>query len=78
MLYGLSGPITVKGITYTTVMTPFGSQLKDEELAAIATYVRNAWSNKAKAVDAKIFVEMRKKWGTHSLFTIAELGEESS
>lgn len=78
MLFGLTGPITVNGIVYSNVMTPFGGQLKDEELAAIATYVRGSWSNKVGPVDAKVFAQMRGKWGTHGPFTIAELGEETS
>jgi mono/diheme cytochrome c family protein len=31
-------------------MTPFRSVLNDEELAAVLTYVRNSWSNKADPV----------------------------
>jgi hypothetical protein len=31
-------------------MTPFGGMLKDEEVAAVITYVRNSFGNKASAV----------------------------
>jgi mono/diheme cytochrome c family protein len=31
-------------------MPPFGHTLSDPEVAAVATYVRNAWGNKAGAV----------------------------
>lgn len=75
MLYGLSGPINVKGTVYQSAMPPQG-QLKDAELAAIATYVRSSWSNKAEPVDAAVFAEMRKKWGARGPFNINELGEE--
>jgi DUF1365 family protein len=31
-------------------MTPFGAMLKDEEVAAVLTYVRNAFGNRAPTV----------------------------
>lgn len=31
-------------------MTPFGKLLNDEEVAAVLTYVRNAFGNKAKVI----------------------------
>jgi mono/diheme cytochrome c family protein len=31
-------------------MTPFGRMLQDEEVAAVVTYVRNSFGNKASAV----------------------------
>jgi mono/diheme cytochrome c family protein len=76
MIYGLQGPIKVLGQDYNGVMAPLG-RLKDAELAAIATYIRGAWSNTAGAVDAKVFEETRAKYGTRSMFNISELGEES-
>ncbi|RZM22127.1 MAG: cytochrome c, partial [Pedobacter sp.] len=52
ILKGLHGPMTVNGTKYAgqVPMTPFGGMLKDEEIAAIATYVRNSFGNKAPAV----------------------------
>jgi len=54
---GLTGPITVKGQTYSTGSMPaIGDGLpgdekaKAEAVAAIATYVRGTWGNKAPAV----------------------------
>lgn len=75
MVYGLMGPIEVLGTTYNSAMAPLGS-LKDDELAAIATYVRSAWSNSAAPVDASVFASVRQKWGTRAMFSIQELGEE--
>jgi mono/diheme cytochrome c family protein len=49
VLYGLSGPVQVKGRTYNGVMPNQGNVLKDYEIAAVLTYVRNSWSNKADA-----------------------------
>ncbi len=49
VLYGLSGPVQVKGRTFNGVMPNQGNVLKDYEIAAVLTYVRNNWSNKADA-----------------------------
>jgi nitrite reductase (NO-forming) len=43
-LNGLSGKITVNGKTYDSVMPPM-SQLNDDEIANILTYVLNSWGN---------------------------------
>ncbi|MCS7272486.1 MAG: cytochrome c [Gemmataceae bacterium] len=47
VLYGLSGPITVKGRVYNGQMPAQGNVLKDYEIAAVLTYIRNSWTNKA-------------------------------
>lgn len=51
-LKGLFGPIEVAGKTFPGVvpMTPFEHLLKDEELAATLTYVRNSFGNKASVI----------------------------
>ncbi len=49
VLNGLSGPVTVNGQAYNSVMPPM-SQLNDDEVAHILTYVRNAWGNKGDAI----------------------------
>ncbi|MDX1428861.1 MAG: c-type cytochrome, partial [Rhodothermales bacterium] len=53
-LKGLVGPIDVHGTTYSGLvpMTPFELLLDDEEIAAVLTYVRNAFGNRASAVTA--------------------------
>ncbi len=76
MLYGLMGPINVKGTVYNGVMLPQASVLKDDELAAVASFIRSTWSNKASPVEAAVFAKMREKHGTRAQFNIQELGEE--
>ena len=44
VLNGLSGPVTVNGQDYNSVMPPM-SQLTDDEVANILTYVLNSWDN---------------------------------
>jgi len=52
VLNGLYGPMEVLGTRYPgqVPMTPFGNMLKDEEIAAVLTYVRNSFGNKASAI----------------------------
>lgn len=51
VLNGLSGPVTVNGKTYTSVMPPM-SQLNDDEIANILTFVANSWGNKGGQIKA--------------------------
>jgi nitrite reductase (NO-forming) len=51
VLNGLSGPVTVNGQDYNSVMPPM-SQLADDEVANILTYVRNSWGNAGGTVTA--------------------------
>lgn len=55
VLHGIHGKIEVNGKVYdpekgVPPMTAYGSILKDEEVAAVLTYVRNSWGNKAAPV----------------------------
>jgi len=52
VLNGMQGPIEVNGNKYAgqVPMTPFGGMLNDEEVAAVLTYVRNAFGNQAPAI----------------------------
>lgn len=59
LLHGINGKIEVKGQSYQGSMPAFG-QLGDAELAAVASYVRSSWSNKAEALEASLFAEERK------------------
>jgi nitrite reductase (NO-forming) len=49
VLNGLSGPVKVNGATYNSVMPPM-SQLNDDEVANILTYVLNTWGNEGGAI----------------------------
>src|SRR3546814_913238 len=44
ILHGLSGHVQVNGVDYNSVMPPM-SQLTDDEVANISTYVLNSWGN---------------------------------
>lgn len=49
VLNGLTGPVTVNGAPFNSVMPPM-SQLTDDEIANVLTYVRNSWGNAGEAV----------------------------
>lgn len=59
LLHGVTGEMVVAGTTYKGAMPPFG-QLSDAELAALATYVRSNWSNKAEAIEPALFEKERQ------------------
>lgn len=59
ILHGLTGEIDVEGQTFAGVMPPWGPTLKDEEIAAVATYVRSSWGNKAAAVRPATVTQLR-------------------
>jgi nitrite reductase (NO-forming) len=50
-LNGLSGPVTVNGKAFDSVMPPM-SQLNDDEIANILTYVLNSWGNSGGAISS--------------------------
>ncbi len=59
LLHGINGKITVAGAEYSGSMPSF-QHLGDAELAAVASYVRSAWSNKAQALPVTMFAQERK------------------
>ncbi len=57
-LNGLTGPVVVNGQTFNSIMPPM-SQLNDDAIANILTYVRNAFGNKGEAVTAAEVTKIR-------------------
>jgi nitrite reductase (NO-forming) len=49
VLKGMSGPVTVNGTTYNSVMPPLADTLSDQQVADVVTYVYNAWGNEGSA-----------------------------
>jgi nitrite reductase (NO-forming) len=58
ILNGMTGPVKVNGVDYNSVMPPM-SQLNDDEVAYILTYVRNTWGNKGDAVTPAEVTQVR-------------------
>jgi len=76
VLHGLQGPVTVKGQKFNGMMPAFGTgqPLNDADVAAVLTYVRSSWGNKAGAVTADDVAKERAATASHSaLWTAAEL-----
>jgi nitrite reductase (NO-forming) len=60
VLNGRTGPVTVSGKDFNSVMPP-QSQLPDDDIANILTFVRNSWGNSGDAVSRDEVTEVRKK-----------------
>jgi nitrite reductase (NO-forming) len=58
VLNGLTGPVTVNGSPYNSVMPPM-SQLNDDEIANILTFALNNWGNEGGVVRAGDVAEVR-------------------
>lgn len=65
VLHGLVGPIEVKGESYNGVMPAFPA-LDDADVAAVLTYVRQAWSNDASPVSPEDVARVRDEAGPRS------------
>ena len=48
VIKGITGPITVNGVAFNSVMPPL--LLGDEQVAHVLTFVRNSWGNAGDAV----------------------------
>lgn len=60
LLHGLQGPIQVKGATYNGAMPPW-KQLKDDQIAAILTYIRSEWGNNESPITAEQVAKVREE-----------------
>jgi mono/diheme cytochrome c family protein len=59
LLHGLQGPIEVAGNTYNGAMPAWKDLLKDEEIAAVATYLRQLGVNEAPPVTVEEVTTLR-------------------
>jgi mono/diheme cytochrome c family protein len=65
LLHGINGEISVMGTSYKGAMPSF-KQLSDAELAAVASYIRGEWANKAGAIKPEVFAAERKASSSRS------------
>lgn len=73
ILHGLTGDIEVNGEMYAGTMPPWGS-LSDAEIAAVSTYLRSNFGNKAPAVTAAQVAKLRAQHATRKKpWTVKEL-----
>lgn len=76
VLRGLVGPIKVRGKEWNLHMPGLGGSgaVKDQDLAAILTYVRRAWGNAAEPIDSTLIARERKASANRTFpWTAAEL-----
>lgn len=65
LLQGLQGPVQVKGNVYNNAM-PAWKQLKDSEIAAVLTYIRNDWGNQAVPITNEYVAAIREETADRS------------
>lgn len=80
VVYGLKGPISVKGETYSAAAMPVfgkvagsGYNWTDEKVAATLSYIRQAWGHKASAITAEQVAAIRTKEGDRKEMSQEEL-----
>lgn len=74
LLHGLQGPVQVEGATYNGAMPAWRDILKDEEIAAVATYIRQWSPNNASPVPVDQVAALRKaNTGRTAAWNVAEL-----
>ncbi|MEX0602149.1 MAG: cytochrome c [Bacteroidota bacterium] len=73
VLYGIEGPITVRGVTYNNKMPQFHDKLSDDEVAAVVTYIRSTWGNEAGPATPEDVSTVRENTGVRAPWTAAEL-----
>ena len=81
ILYGLSGPITIGTKVYKLPEISgempglaSNSNFTDEDIAQVANYIRNSWSNKGDKISKETVSEIREKYkGRQKAFNEAEL-----
>jgi mono/diheme cytochrome c family protein len=60
LLLGLQGDVTVAGQHFNGNMPAFGGQLKDEQIAAVLTHVRQEWGNHADPIPVELVTRLRQ------------------
>ena len=76
VLHGLTGEIEVQGETFNGAMPAWGPTLKDDDIAAVLTYVRSTWGNKAAPVSAATVAQIRAATAARKTpWTAAELAQ---
>ncbi len=75
-LSGLTGPVQVKGQPWTgatQAMPAMGATMTDEQLAAVLSYMRSSWGNKASPITPEQVKAIRAQVGNRQAWTADEL-----
>jgi mono/diheme cytochrome c family protein len=74
ILHGLVGEVEVQGEMFSGAMPTWGGAFTDEQIAAVATYVRRSWGNKAPPIAAETVAKVRQQSAARKTpWTIKEL-----
>lgn len=74
ILHGLIGDLEVQGQVYNGAMPAWGPTLSDEEIAAVATYIRASFGNRALPITAATVAQARAAYpGRTTPWTMPEL-----
>ena len=65
-LAGLAGPIKVKGESWNLAMPAMGAAMSDDDLAAVLTYMRQSWGNKAPEITPEQVKTIRGQVGNRT------------
>jgi len=66
VLKGLQGPVHVKGQVFNGAMPAWGVNLTDKKIAAVLSYVRSEWGNKAGEITPDQVAAVRKAVAAHA------------
>lgn len=75
LLNGLNGEFVVNGQTYNSQMPAWGGVRDDEEIAAVATWIRAQWGNKAGRISREYVASVRKEVDGKGEWRAATLAE---
>lgn len=76
VMHGMTGPVDVAGQMFDGAMPAWGTVLKDADLAAVTSYVRSAWGNKAPPITAAAVTAIRSATKTRKTpWTAAEIAK---
>jgi mono/diheme cytochrome c family protein len=78
LIAGMNGPVTILGNNYSNTMPDIGQLLKDNEVAAVLTYVRNSFGNEKSImdhdpVDETMVAEVRNELRGHASYAPADV-----
>jgi mono/diheme cytochrome c family protein len=74
LLKGLTGPLTVEGKQFNNAMPPWEAALTPRKIAAVASFVRQEWGNKAGEISEAKVVAAKKEFASKAgSWTEAEL-----
>jgi mono/diheme cytochrome c family protein len=63
LLYGLNGAVQVRGLPYNGQMPAFGQTWRDNQIAAVLTYIRASWGNSAPPITPEEVAAVRAQYG---------------